>query len=426
MTTQKPIGLKREIGKLGFGVMTLNGVIGAGIFALPAIAAERGGMFSPWLYVICTVLIMAIVVSFARAASFFRDTGGSFQYARHAFGPFVGFQTGWLLTLSRLASLAANTHLLMTYASWFWSPLESGISHDVAVVVFLVVLAGLNILGLRKGLMAMYALTLLKLVPLAVLAMIGLTKLNPELFTSFDPPPFSTLGETILILLYAFIGFETTAVPAGEGRNPRRDIPKALISAVLVIAVLYFTIQVVVMSVSPDIGGSDKPLIDVAIILMGPVGAVILTLGAVFSIGGNNANSMLSAPRLIYALSRENCLPEWFGRVHPIYRTPANAIMIYALMAVLLSLSGGFVWLAAMSTVVRLIVYALSIASLPRLQKTIEEYEGQFQLPGGFTIPATALLLTVWLTSHASLKSWLVTFAFMALGSILYALSRRS
>jgi amino acid transporter len=425
MTTPEQISLKREIGKLGYGAMVLNGMIGAGIFALPAVAAERSGVFSPWMFLISGAMILAVVLSFARAASFFRDTGGPFQYTGHAFGPFVGFQTGWLLTLSRVAALAANTNLMVIYAAWFWSPLESGFAHAAAVGFVLLFLCVLNILGVRKGMLAIYALTLLKLIPLSLVVLLGLSSVNPELFTSFDPPPFDGFGETILIVLYAFIGFESAVVPAGEGRNPRKDIPWALVRTVLAIAAFYFIIQVVVISVAPDIGGSEKPLVDVALILMGPLGAAVLTLGAVFSIGGNSSSSMLSAPRLIYALSKEKSLPEWFGRVHPKYQTPANSIMAYGLLALALSLSGGFVFLAVMSTVVRLIVYALSIASIPRLEKTIAQTEGQFQLPGGFTIPAMALVMSIWLTSHASLKSWLVTGAFVILGSVFYVVSRR-
>ncbi|MGD2130938.1 MAG: amino acid permease, partial [Lysobacterales bacterium] len=117
---QTVTGLRREISQLGFGAIALNGTIGAGIFALPAIAVDLAGWFSPWIYVLCGLLIMLIVLVFARVASYFEDTGGPVVYATRAFGPFVGFQAGWLLTLSRAAAFAANTHLLVTYAGWFW------------------------------------------------------------------------------------------------------------------------------------------------------------------------------------------------------------------------------------------------------------------------------------------------------------------
>ncbi|MFC1689523.1 amino acid permease, partial [Pseudomonadota bacterium] len=172
---QRDAGLKKEIGQLGFGAIALNGTIGAGIFALPAIAIERAGLFSPWIYVACGLLIMAIVFVFARVASYFSDTGGPVTYATKAFGPFVGFQAGWLLTLSRAAAFAANAHLMVTYAGWFWSPLADGTAHLVAVGLVCVLLTAINIIGIRQGMMAIFALTVLKLLPLVLLVILGIS-----------------------------------------------------------------------------------------------------------------------------------------------------------------------------------------------------------------------------------------------------------
>jgi amino acid transporter len=419
------VGLKREIGQLGFGAIALNGTIGAGIFALPAIAVERAGLFSPWIYVACGLLIMLIVFVFARVASYIRDTGGPVTYATTAFGPFAGFQAGWLLTLSRAAAFAANAHLMVTYAGWFWPPLSDGSWHMAAVGIVCVVLTVINVIGVRQGMLAIFALTLLKLLPLALLVFLGISQTNPEIFTAAEIPHLDSLGETMLIIFYAFVGFESAVIPAGEARNPRRDIPLALVRTILAITIFYFLIQVVTISVTPDIAGSNTPLADVAMILMGTAGAAILTLGAVFSISGNLTASMLSAPRMLYAMGQLGSLPGWFGAIHSRYQTPANAILFYALFSIILALSGGFVFLAVMSTVVRLMVYVMCITTLPVLHRKLGEYEGQFKLLGGMAIPVLALLLSVWLMTHASSKSWLVTGVFMILGSIMFAFTRR-
>jgi amino acid transporter len=419
------VGLKREIGQLGFGAIALNGTIGAGIFALPAIAVERAGLFSPWIYVACGLLIMLIVFVFARVASYIRDTGGPVTYATTAFGPFAGFQAGWLLTLSRAAAFAANAHLMVTYAGWFWPPLSDGSWHMAAVGIVCVVLTVINVIGVRQGMLAIFALTLLKLLPLALLVFLGISQTNPEIFTAAEIPHLDSLGETMLIIFYAFVGFESAVIPAGEARNPRRDIPLALVRTILAITIFYFLIQVVTISLTPDIAGSNTPLADVAMILMGTAGAAILTLGAVFSISGNLTASMLSAPRMLYAMGQLGSLPGWFGAIHSRYQTPANAILFYALFSIILALSGGFVFLAVMSTVVRLMVYVMCITTLPVLHRKLGEYEGQFKLLGGMAIPVLALLLSVWLMTHASSKSWLVTGVFMILGSIMFAFTRR-
>lgn len=383
----------------------------------------RTGLFSPWIYVLCGLLIMLIVLVFARVASFFEDTGGPVNYAGLAFGPFVGFQAGWLLTLSRAAAFAANAHLLVTYAGWLWPPLLDGAWHTGVVLLVCAVLAVINIVGVRQGLLALFALTVLKLLPLVLLVLLGLGQVNPQIFTGAEVPPMDSLGETMLIVFYAFVGFESAVIPAGEARNARRDIPLALVRTILAITLFYFCIQVVTISVAPEVGGSQTPLADVALLLMGAAGAAVLTLGAVFSIGGNLTASMLSAPRMLYAMAHIGSMPAWFGAVHPRFHTPANAIGFYAVFSIILALSGGFVWLAAMSTVVRLLVYVVSIATLPVLQRRIGEYEGQFRLPGGLLIPVFAVFLSLWLMSHAPLKSWLITAAFMAVGAVVYTLS---
>lgn len=424
-TPQREPGLKREIGQIGFGSIALNGTIGAGIFALPGIAIAKAGLFSPWMFLACGLLIMLIVLSFARAASYFDDTGGPVRYVTAAFGPFAGFQVGWLLTLSRAAAFAANAHLMVTYAGWFWAPLTDGFAHMTAVLAVCGVLGVLNVIGVRQGLIAMFALTLLKLLPLFLLVFLGISQVNPEIFTAATIPPLDSLGETALILFYAFVGFESALIPAGEARNARRDIPLALVRTILAITVFYFLIQVVTLSVAPEVAASSTPLADVALILMGAAGATLLTAGAIFSISGNLTASVLSAPRLVFALAGDGSLPRWLARVHPEFRTPANAIITYVVFTALLALSGGFVWLAVMSTAVRLLVYALCILSLPSLHRKFGERENQFRLPGGTIIPVLALLLSIWLMSHASLQSWLATGAFSLLGAVLYVLQTR-
>jgi amino acid transporter len=417
--------LNRDISQLGFAAIALNGVIGAGIFALPQVAAAKAGDFSPWMFLICAVLIMTVVLSMSRAASFFDDTGGPIQYAGKAFGPFAGFQTGWLTYVGRLAAIAANTNLMVTYAGWFWAPLEAGLAHNLAVTFLFVFLTGINIVGVRNSMAAVYFFSIIKLAPLFLLVILGLSHVNPELLVSAGIPEINSFGDTILVLLYAFVGFESAAVLAGEARNPQRDIPKALTFTVLVITIFYFLIQWISVSALPDLAGSKTPLADVALVVMGSTGATVLTLAAIFSIGGNSTASMLSAPRMTFAMAHMGTLPAWFGKVSPRFRTPANSIFFYGVVALALALSGSFVWLAVVATLARLLGYILSVAALPVLEKTMEPSEHEFRLYGGWFIPVLALLLCIWLCTFASLTQWTTTGGFFVLGSILYFLSRK-
>ena len=420
MKNKDKVSLNRDIGQLGFAAIALNGVIGAGIFALPAVAAAKSGNFSPWLFLICAILIMTVVLSFARAASFFRDTGGPIQYAGLAFGPFAGFQTGWLTYVGRLAALAANVSLMVTYAGWFWAPLGSGLVHQLAIALMFVVLAVFNVVGVRQSMSVVFLFSALKLVPLLLLILMGLVHIQPEILLQAELPVTGTLGETILVLLYAFVGFESAVVPAGEARNPRRDIPRAITITVLIITGVYFLIQLISVSVLPELANSRTPLADVAKVLMGAGGAALLTFGAIFSIGGNCSASMLSAPRMTYALARLGSLPGWFGKVHPRFRTPVNSIVFYAVLGLVLAISGSFIWLAVVSTLARLLSYILGIAALPVLERKMETSEDQFRLRGGYFVPALGLLLCGWLVTFAAMTAWLTTAIFFVLGSILY------
>lgn len=417
--------LDREISRLGFAAIALNGVIGAGIFALPAVAAARSGNFSPWLFLFCAVLIMSVVLCFSRAASFVTDTGGPIQYAGQAFGPFAGFQTGWLTYIGRLSALGANIKLMVIYAGWFWAPLASGLAHQLAVVLMFTILATSNVVGVRKSMSVVFLFSAMKLAPLLLLVVVGISHVQPELLFETGLPEINSFGETVLILLYAFVGFESAVVLAGEARDPRRDIPRALTLTVLTITVFYFLIQWISISALPELAGSKTPLADVAAVVLGTSGAALLTFGAVFSIGGNCSASMLSAPRMTYALARMGSLPQWFGKVHPRFHTPVNSILFYTLIALVLALSGSFVWLAVVSTLARLLAYILSVAALPVLERTMEPGEDEFRLPGGYLIPAVALILCLWLITYASLTTWLTTAGFFLLGTVLYFLSDR-
>lgn len=422
---RQDLDLKRDISRLGFSAINVNSVIGAGIFGLPAVVAARAGDFSPWMFFLGGALILTVVLSFARAASLVRETGGMIVYASHAFGPFVGFQTGWLGYVSRMVAMGANTNLLVTYASWFWTPLADDPWRALALTVLIGGMTMLSARGIRHSMTAVFALTAMKLLPLTLLILYGLGRVDLGMLMGASPPPLDGMGETILILLYAFVGFEGTTVTAGEGKQPRRDLPRALIQTIVLIGMLYFLVQVVSMATLPDLGERDAALTAVAEALAGWWGAVIMTLGAVFSIAGNLMSSVLSAPRMSYAMALEGSMPGWFARVHPRFRTPYNSVLFYGAVCLLMALTGSFVWLAAMSTLVRLITYMVCIAALPRLSTRTEATERAFRLPGGLLIPGIAMLLCLWLVTFASLRSWLTTAAFFLVGCGLYFHSRR-
>ena len=418
--------LHREIGRLGIATIAMNGVIGSGIFALPAVAVAQAGYFSPWIFGLCGVLILSVALTFARIASFFDITGGPVVYTTHAFGRFVGFQTGFLIYLSRVAAIAASANLIVSHAATVWSPLESGPVRMGAITAYIALATILNAAGVRAGMAVVYIISLLKLAPLFLLIVAGLPSAAWARVADAQVLASGPLGQSMLVMMYAFIGFEFSLINAGETRDARRAIPKALVRTVIAIAICYALIQLVVVSVAPDVGGSATPLVEVARRLMGPWGALALGLGVVFSIGGGSLTSLLTAPRLTFALARDGSLPIWLGKVNERTGAPVNSILFCGLLSVAMAVGQTFVWLTILSTFIRLLTYLLCIASRPFIERTTPVQEGQFSLPGRLTIPAIAFALTLWLMTNSTAENLMITALMIGAGSILFWLSIRN
>jgi amino acid transporter len=418
--------LKRELGRIALALLALNSMIGAGIFGLPADAARLTGLFSPVLFLICGLLMATLMLSFAQASSYFQGTGGPILYAGTAFGPFVGFQTGWLLYAGRATAIAANANLFATYLGTYIPAVNDGAGRMLVIVGIGGLFAALNVTGVKQGMGAILAISVAKFVPLAVFVLVGLTYVRPVMFADMTVPSFGTLGEAALIVFYAFVGFEGALVPAGESKDPRRDLPKALFVTALGGTLLYIGIQIVSVALTPDLAGSTRPLADAAAVFMGPAGVAMLSFAAMASILGNYASSVLAAPRMTYALAREGSLPDAFARVHSRWQTPHVSILGFIVLGVTLGVSGTFTQLAVLSALTRLIGYTTSLAALPRLRARFGHEAQAMTLPGGFAIPAAGLAICGWLMLQVKFEAVWKTAVLVALGTALYLFARRS
>ena len=422
---QQEATLKREIGQLGFAAITLNGVIGGGLFVLPAIAAAQVGWLSPWLFLLCGTLFMTIVLCFARLGSLFQQTGGPGVYVLQSFGPFWGFQTGWLLCIGRVIAMAANANLMATYLAWFFPELNTLWARNAMIGLVIGGLTIVNYVGVRQGLQTIFVLTVLKLLPLILLLTVGIPHLTWSATETTDLPAMTVLGETILVLFYAFVGFESGSVNAGEAQQPKRDIPRALVKTVLFTAFVYFLLQWLCISVLPDLGQSKQPLADVALVLLGDWGAGLMAFAAIVSIFGNLSSIMLATPRMSYALARDHCLPKWFGELHPRFATPRYSILFVGCSSLALAVSNTFIYLAVLATLVRLVGYALCIASLPLLEKRAGLWPTGFAVVKASFMPLFALVLCMVLMSFASAQAWFTLLGFSVVGSGLFWLARK-
>ena len=417
--------LIRGIGFAGLILLVLNSVIGAGIFALPAAISARAGILSPWLFLIVGLLVITIVLTFAELSSYFKDSGGPVLFTTTAFGPLVGFSTGWLLFISRMTAFAANSTVMAVYLGAVWPWFSDGVGRTSLIIFVCGALTFANFLGVKDGVRTMAVFTFLKLAPLLLLIVLGLQYVNADSLFPATLPIIDDIGGTTLLLIYAFVGFESATIISGEAKNPKKTMPMALVTTVIATGLLYFLIVLVYISVLPGAGESGATLIDVGRELMGPAGVVLITLAAVFSIGGNLASNMLAVPRLTYALAEKRLLPQWFGHIHEKYSTPSNSILFLGVMGLVFALSGSFMWLAAASSLTRLMLYILCIGALPviRRKATEEERRDSYRLKGGYTIPIIALMVSVWIAMQSEMRSWVVTGSLLGVGLIFYALA---
>lgn len=416
--------LKRQLTVAGIWLLAINGFIGAGIFGSPAAVAGLMGPYGALLFLGCGLLMLTIILSFAEISSHFKNTGGPVQYTRRVFGPFVGFQTGWAFYIARLTAFAANVNLLVSTLGFFWEGAAGGEGRIITLFLICALLAWVNVVGTKQAMQSVGVLTLLKFIPLLVLVLGGALYLSPEAFglhAAGTLPDATTFGTAALLVIYAFVGWEAAVIPAGEAKDPVRDMPKALIYALLTVTVLYTLIQAVSYAVlGSELASTERPLVEVANAMMGTTGAVILMIGVVVSVGGNVASTIFTTPRLSYAMARDGHLPAWFGKVHETYNTPSRSIIFFAVLVFVLSVYGSFVWLAALSALVRILIYMLCIATIPVLRRQDEGGEPRFRLIGGYAIPAIAMIICAWLLISVNMLSVLTTIGFLAVGALVY------
>lgn len=420
-------GLIRAIRRWDLVALAINAVIGAGIFGLPSEVFGRIGVYSLHAFVICAAAVASIVLCFAEVSSRFSDTGGPYLYAREAFGPLIGFEVGWMMWVARVTAFAANANLLVAYLTFFVPAAAAGAARAAAIGLVVAALTAANLVGVRQAAIVSNVFTVAKLAPLALLVLVGCFFLDPAAYSTAGPAPsFGDFSASVLLLVYAFTAFEMAVVPSGEARDPRADLPRALLLAIAVVAVFYIMIQVVAIGTVPDLAGATRPLTDAAGSVMGPWGAALVTAGALVSILGNLNVTLLVAPRLPFAMARRRELPGLLAATHPRFHTPHAAILVTALVALALALSGTFVYAATISVIARLFIYAATCAALPAFRRRFDAPPALFLAPAGRVASAVSLALIAWLLSTSTATQARDAAIAALIGVLLYWGSRRS
>ena len=419
--------LLRAVGRWQVVGLSINDVVGSGIYLLPAAAFAMLGSFSIWAVLLAGATVGLLVLCYAKASSYFDQPGGSYLYAREAFGPFVGFQIGWTIWLTRVVVAASLSNGLADAIARFWEPAATaGPGRSAVIAGSLLMLTTINIIGVSWAARAAVVLVVCKLVPLLLFVFIGLFHMDWGLaFGGPGPQDYGQLGEAALLLLFAYAGFENVPAAAGEYHSPKRNVPFALLTMIVVVTLVYAAVQMVAQGVLPDLAASASPLADAAAMFGGEGMAFVLTVGAALSILGTNNNTMLLGPRFLHALAADGYGPRYLASVHPRFRTPAAAIATQFALALALALTGSFVALAVLSMVTRLLGYIATAASVLVLRRRYGDPIDGFHLPGGPVIPVLALVLSLVLLFSASLMNLLAAAGAIIIGSLFYLFPRR-
>src|SRR3954452_4478413 len=361
--------LVRAVGFWGLVAMCINAVVGSGVFLLPTESYKLLGPFSLWAPLIFAVPVFILVLCFAEAASHFSEPGGAYLYAKTAFGDFIGFETGWMNWLARVTSLAALSNGFVVSLARIFPSLGTASARIAVILISIGILTAIHYVGVKYGAASIYVFTLGKLIPLVGFIVVALIawRHNPIPASMHLPSPGTDWSAAALFMLFAYAGFENMGVPAGEFRNPKKELPRALLVGTMAIAAIYVLAQLGAMSALPDLSKTSTPIADAAAALVGGVGAVVVTLGALLSMAGTNSGTVLEGSRMLYALSLDRRRLGAVSWVHPRFRTPIVAIAIHVTFAAILSVGGSFAQLALFSTVARLTTYLSGCASIPFL-----------------------------------------------------------
>jgi basic amino acid/polyamine antiporter, APA family len=417
--------LVRAIGVPSLTANIVNSTIGAGIFVLPALVAKGLGPAAPLAFIVCAVAMLLFVTCFAIAGSRVSLTGGLYAYVEVAFGRYVGFLAGVLYGITALGAVAGVVDVLVNSIAVIAPFLGNPVMRIIIMIVVYGSLVVINVRGVREGAGAVTVLTLAKLLPLLLFICAGIFFIHPANLTWTAWPGSKSLGDSVILLIFAFVGIEVALIPSGEVKNPARTVPRAASLALIVTTIIYILIQILAQgTLGNDLANyKDAPLAEAASKFLGNIGRTVLVAGATISAFGFVTSDILSSPRMIFAFGRDGVIPSWFAHVHPRYRSPDVAIITYALLAFALSVSGTFEQLAVLSNVAVLLMYLLCCAACWLLVQRDVRTDGQpFDFPGMKIVPALAIVAIIWILAHATAREFAVNGIALVIASILYLL----
>lgn len=415
--------LVRVLGRWDLVAIVINIVIGAGIFGLPSKVFALIGSYSLFAFVGCALIVGLIVLCFAEVSSRFDATGGMYLYAKESFGSVVGFEVGWLVWIVRISTFATNCNLLLDYLAFFNPTVNQGWIRITLITLVVVMLTAVNLIGIRESSIANNIFTVGKIIPLLLFVAVGLFFIQPANFTFQQMPEYGKFSSAMLILIYAFVGFEYSVIPAGEAKQPKKDLPFALLVGLGFVAVLFILIQIVSIGTYSELASSTRPLADAASAFMGASGAAFITVGAAVSILGNLNGGFMIASRVPFAMSEQRELPGFLGTTHQRFKTPYVSIAITAICILIFTIQSSFLSALAIATITRLLIYATTCAALPVLRRKDNVPGAEYKVLLGTAVSILSLVLIGWLLANVDFqKEGIPVLVLAAIGLVIYFL----
>ncbi|MBY6218232.1 APC family permease [Qipengyuania aquimaris] len=418
---QKP---PRAIGLAGAIVINLNAVVGSGIFALPALLFAAAGTFSPYALMLFACFYGCVMAVIAKLSTIFRQSGGAQLYAQHAFGPLAGFQAGWLALATNMIGASANFHVLMAYLAALFPVFADPFLKLATIAVLIALFTAISISGTTRSVGAIKLGTILKLSPLLLLCIFGFAQNGFP--TEVSLPVFSEFEAIALLLAFAFSGADVAIAAAGETKNPRQTLMRAIFLNLAGIAIFYALVMWAYIAIAPDPSNVDTPLAAAAEKVMGPAGILMISVAAIFSVATFQLNVFVAIPRIAYGMARRGLMPHPLAYVSPRFQTPVGAIAFYGAVVAILALSGTFTLLATLMVSVEQILFTSSIAALIVMWRRNDAGLRESMDARWLVIIPIAILFVVWLFSQVPWSTVIPTLAFVAVGFVFYAISRRS
>jgi amino acid transporter len=402
--------------------LVVGTIVGADIYIAAAFGAGLLGPASIIAWALAGVMAIIIALSFAECSSLIPRAGGPYVYAKDAFGDFIGFLSGWSLLLASWSAIAVFPLAFVAYLQYFF-PNMSFITQITIKILFIILLTGINYIGVREAGRVNDILTSLKLAPILILTIAGIAYLiiNPSIlvsnFTPFAPLGFSGLGSALVLVFWAYVGFELVTVPSDEIIDSKKTIPKAIAIGMGIVALFYIITNFMIVGIVPwqQLSISTAPLALAGYALLAGVGALFITVGALLSISGSDEAGILSSSRIPYAMAGDGLLPRMFAKKHPRYDTPYVALITQGVITGVAAIFGTINNLIVLSVFTLLFCYIVTCISVFPLRK---KYEKSIKIPS--VIPIAGVLISIYMMTQCNLNQIIAGVVFIALGIPIY------